>query len=321
MIGLLLLLLVGLVPSVTLMTVLMMHRLTHPPRKTYAWAVSRSKPGTPMELPSARAFEAVLLKLGGRELPGWRIVGDDPRGPLVVHTPGWGDSRLGVLPRLEGFLARASAVLTWDPPGLGDAEGTCDLGVSEPRLLAELVEREIEGDPSLVDRGIVLFGSSLGGSVSIVTAASRDVAPATAFHARLSERARAAIRGVLAEAPYRLAPTPAHNVMELSGLPHRVNGALAFWLLGLTRGGPAWRGFDRALHAANLGCPLLVVHPELDEVSPLEDGQAIAAAVPGGRGRLAVIAGGSHNTLWTDEATRGETVRAVRGFFDEISRA
>lgn len=316
MLGLLFLLLVGLVLAIALTTITMMHRLTHPPRKTYAWAVSRSRPGTPAELPEPRGFEPLLLNLAGRELPAWRIPCDNTTGPLVIFTPGWGDSRLGVLPRLGPLLSRASEVIAWDPPGLGEAEGTCDLGTSEPRLLAALIEQRVESDPSLADRGIVLFGASMGAGVSIVVAASDPGAARSPFHAALSERARGAIFGVIAEAPYRLAPTPAHNVMRLSALPHAINGPVAFWLLGLFRGSPTWRGFDRAEHARSLACPLLVLHPELDEVSPPADGRAIAEAAP--NGRLALIAGGAHNTLWTDDATRGATAEAVGGFLDGL---
>ena len=316
MLGLLFLLLVGLLLAIALTTVTMMHRLTHPPRKTYAWAVSRSRPGTPAELPEPRGFEPLLLNLAGRELPAWRIPCDNPIGPLVVYTPGWGDSRLGVLPRLGPLLSRVSEVIAWDPPGLGEGAGTCDLGVSEPRLLAALVEQRVDADPSLGQRGIVLFGASLGAGVSIVVAASERGAPRTAFHSAFSERARGMIVGVIAEAPYRLAPTPAHNVMRLSALPHAINGCAAFWLLGLFRGSAGWRGFDRAEHARSLACPLLVLHPERDEVSPLEDGRAIAGAAA--RGRLEVIEGGAHNTLWTDEATRDATVRAVAGYLDDL---
>lgn len=333
MIGLLLLLLAGLVTAIALTTVMLIHRLTHPPRKTYAWAVSRSKPGTPAELSPPRAFEPTLLRLNSSELPAWRIPGDDPTGPLIIHTPGWGDSRLGVLPRLHALTPHASHVITWDPPGLGEAEGTCHLGVLEPHLLAQLIEQELEADPTLTDRGIVLFGSSLGAGVSIVTAAasSTDATTGTSrFAVRLSDRARQTLASprsaVIAEAPYREAPTPARNVMKLSALPFAINGPIAFALLAIilqdrpakalaaiTKG---WRGYDRARHAKNLRCPLLVLHPEHDEVSPLEDGKAIANAAP--NAKLAVIHQGAHNTLWTDETTREATTTAVTDFLRSL---
>ncbi len=348
MIGLALLLLLGLLTALALSTLLTMHRLTHPPRKTYAWAVSRGKPGTPAELTPPRAFEPAVLRVGGRDLPAWRILGDDPDGPLIIHTPGWGDSRLGVLPRLHALTPYASRILSWDPPGLGDAEGVCHLGILEPRLLGEIIDQEAEADATLAQRGVVLFGSSLGAGVSIVAAADslQDSATGAArFGVRLSDPARQALSspksGVIAEAPYREAITPARNVMRLSAMPFAINGPVAFALLpGLLAGRAldilaawvwGWRGYDRALHARHLRCSLLVLHPELDEVSPLDDGKAIAAAAErrGGRSaelgdaapafvQFAVVPGGAHNTLWTDESTKDGTTRAVRSFLARL---
>ncbi len=336
MLGLVSLLLIGALTAVALMSVTMGHRLLNPPRKTYAWAVSRSMAGTPMELGEARRFEARLVSAGGMELPGWWVPGDDAGGPVVIFTPGWGDSRLGVLPRLGALVGRVSGVLAWEPPGFGEAEGTCGLGVTEPALLAGLIERELAADPSLGARGVVLFGSSLGAGVSIVTAAGRRAGEPrmTRYSVCLSAEASAAVRGVIAEAPYRLAQTPARNVMRLSGLPYRLNGALVFAVLGVflsARGGmvealrglvEGWRGFDRALHARGVRCPVLVLHPGADEVSPVEDGEVIAreAGAETGRalGRLVVVAGAGHNTMWTEEATRSAAAEAVGRFLDEV---
>ncbi|MFM9959217.1 MAG: hypothetical protein ACKVZJ_14225 [Phycisphaerales bacterium] len=370
MLGLILLLLIGALTAFALTTLMMMHRLTHPPGKTYAWAVSRGKPGTPMELPQPRAFEPRTLQLrapAGRhtiECPAWYIPCDHPDGPLVIFTPGWGDSKLGVLPRLAPLVSRASAVLAWDPPGFGEAPGTCGLGVTEPALLAEIIEQQLTADPGFRRRGIVLFGSSLGAGVSIVAAGGGldradhpDRAPSRAapsdgsarFAVTPSASASAALRrgGVIAEAPYREAPTPARNVMRLSGMPHRLNTPVAFALLAWMirpRGGFGdlfaaliwgWRGYDRALHARRLNCPLMVLHPGQDEVSPVPDGEAIARAagafhaattgvLPDHRaspGRLVIVPGAAHNSLWTDEATRPAAEAAVTAFLDEIAAA
>lgn len=300
MTGLVTLLAIGFVTAVLLLALTMMHRLTHPPRKTYAWAVSRSRPGTPGELPSPRAFSAVEIAPLGTRLPAWDIPGDKPEGPLVIFTPGWGDSRLGVLPRLDALLPFASRVLAWDPSGQGDAAGTCDLGVREAELLTAIIADEAR-DAGVAARGVVLYGSSLGAGVSLVSASDPHAAP----HAR----------AVIAEGVYRLARTPAFNVMRLSALPYRLNGPLAFALLGLSRSG--WRGFDRAEHAARLACPLLVLHGEADEVSPPEDARAVAAAAR--RVTLAMIPAGTHNELWTDESTRPACVAAVAEFLGMVA--
>lgn len=304
LIGLFTLLGVGLVSAIALAAITMAHRLAHPPRKTYAWAVSRQRAGTPMELVPPRAFEAVRLRLKGNECPAWEIAGENPSGPLVIFTPGWGDSKLGVLTRLDPVIRHASRLIAWDPPGHGetDASTTCGMGLLEPALLEELIRQQVESEPALGSRGVMLFGSSLGAGVSIVSGGT--------------DRA-GAVRGVIAEAPYRLARTPASNVMRLSGLPYRVNGPIAFLMLGARRGSVFWKGFDRAGHARRLACPLLVLHGTDDEVCPIADGEAIAAAAP--KGKLATIVGGNHNELWVDERTRGACVAAVGEFLDGIA--
>jgi pimeloyl-ACP methyl ester carboxylesterase len=270
------------------------HRLRHPPRKTYASAVARSLPGEPGELDEPRAFEAYELDLGGPgPSPVWSIVGDDPSGPVVIATPGWGDSRVGMLVRLgvgaaPGLATSARRVLAWDPPGQGEARGRCSLGADEPRMIGKLIAHAREIEPGAP---VVLFGSSLGGGASIVAASMHDGGDA--------------VRSVIAEAPYRLPVTPARNVIGLSGYPTFVL-APVYWLLGAVlagRPGVRWpgahsgRGFDRAAHAADLRCPLLVLHGTDDQVSPIEDGRAIAQAAP--EGSIAAVEGAGHNDLWT----------------------
>jgi len=267
-------------------------RLRRPPRRTYASAVARGLPGDPSELDDPRAFEAFTFRaddpeagaLGALDLTAWDIEGDDPEGPVVICTPGWGDSKIGALLRLEPLAGRASRLYAWDPPGQGDSPGRSFLGTREHLAIDALRRRARErGDAT---RGVVLAGWSLGGGASIVAAAR---------WARQGEPPLA----VVAEAPYRLPKTPARNVMRLAGYPWLLNGPPAFVILGLRFGlGAAWLGFDRAEHAADLHAPLLVLHGETDPVVPLEDGRAIAQRAPDGR--LALIEGAGHNDLWTD---------------------
>lgn len=292
--GLVILLSVGLAIAAALVLWLTIWRLRHPPRKTYAWAIARNRPGDPSELDAPRAFTDHELALDahrpGERSPIWDIEGDAPAGPIVIFTPGWGDSRIGVLPRLRGFAPHASRIIVWDPPGHGDAPGRCALGTREPAMLAALAQHAFEthGKP------IVIAGSSLGGGVSIVTASSHgDAIP---------------IVGVIAEAPYCLPWTPARNVMRLAGYPYRWNIGPAFGLLGIRLGG--WRTFDRAEWAKRLACPLLVIHGTEDEVCPLQDGRDIADAAP--QSELVTIDGRSHNDLWVDDEPR--TAEAVRRF-------
>ncbi|MCA9293284.1 MAG: hypothetical protein KDA20_05665 [Phycisphaerales bacterium] len=286
MLGLLALLGIGLAIAAALVIWLTIWRLRHPPRKTYAWAVARNRPGDPSELDTPRTFDTYELALEEHHprerSPIWDIEGDTPAGPVVIFTPGWGDSRIGVLPRLRGLAPHASRILTWDPPGHGDAPGRCALGTREPPMLATLARHAHETH----NRPIVLAGSSLGGGVCIVTTATLgDALP---------------IAGVIAEAPYRLPWTPARNVMRLAGYPYRWNIVPVFGLLAIRLGG--WRTFDRARWAKQVICPLLVIHGTLDEVCPLQDGRDIASAAPAGT--LIAIEGRTHNDLWADDEPR-----------------
>jgi pimeloyl-ACP methyl ester carboxylesterase len=298
--GLLQLLGAGLVVAVVMASVHTAWSLTRPPRRTYAWAVSRKQPGDPGEVEPARAYEVFDFRGRAHELPAWRIAGDDPAGPVVVMTHGWGSSRLGGLKRLHAVVGHASEVVMWDLPGHGEAPGRARLGADEHLdLLALLDALETPGR----EVGFVLFGWSLGAGVSIRAAAE--------------DAGRHDIRAVIAEAPYIEPSTPARAVIRLRGLPYRVNLPLAMAGLGVWLGvGWRWRGFARDRHAKRLGTvPLTVVHGEMDPVCPVTDGRAIADAAPDGR--LVPVRGGGHNNLWTDPdlepIARRAVADAVRG--------
>lgn len=295
--GLSIILAQGLALAVVLSAWAIARKIRRPPRRTYASAVARGRPGDPGELSSARAFTEWFLEWRGVRLPVWDIPGDAPDGPAIVLTPGWGDSRIGALTRLPAMLPLASRVLAWDLPGMGEAPdwprgwfGGWPMGTVEHEALRALVER------SGASR-VVLYGWSAGAGIGVVAAGEEDPR----------------IVGVIAEAPYRLAWTPARNVLRLARMPWGVVGPLAFGALGVRLGvGARWRGFDRAEHARRVAAPLLVLHGSDDEVCPLADGEAIARAAA--RGVLAVIRGGRHNDLWTDERFAAESTAAVRAF-------
>ncbi len=265
------------------------HRLRNPPRRTAGWAVSRGAAADPGELDEPRSFRTERVTLGRVDVELWEIDGDAAGGPVVIVSPGWGDSKIGALPRLEGFTSWCSKIVAWDSAGLGERGGTCGLGVSEVGSLRELVQRYAS------ERGVVLYGWSWGGGVSVAAGDADGVV------------------GVIAEAPYRLAITPARNVLRGSGLPWRVNLPVAVWLLGMRLGvGAGWRGFDRVEVAKKVSAPLLVLHGTGDVVSPVGDGREIAERAADGV--IVEIDGGGHNDLWSDAAHRAVCVEAMRGF-------
>ncbi|MGP1309502.1 MAG: alpha/beta fold hydrolase [Phycisphaerales bacterium] len=301
--GLAIILLEGLALAIVLCAWWIARRIRRPPRRTYASAVSRGQPGDPSELETPREFSAWSLEWKGVGLPVWEIPGDDPEGPVVVCTPGWADSKIGALSRLPAVLPVASRVIAWDPPGLGESPdwprgpfGGWPMGTADADALGALIER-------VGAERVALFGWSAGAGTSIVAASSR-----------------ASVACVIAEAPYRMPWTPARNVLRAMGMPWTVVGPLAFGALGVRFGmGPRWNGrggFDRAAHAERVGCPLLVLHGDEDEVCPLADGEAIAKAAP--KGQLAVIPGGRHNDLWTDDALRERCAAEIRGFLTSV---
>lgn len=299
--GLTIILAQGLLVAMLLTSWWIARRIRRPPRRTYASAVARSQPGDPSELPSARRFTEWSLEWRGVALPVWDIPGDDPSGPVVICTPGWADSKIGALARLDPVIGTSSRVIAWDPPGLGEAPdwprrfiGGWPMGTADVDALLALTERV--GAPD-----VILFGWSAGAGTSIV-AATRD----------------SRVVGVIAEGPYRMPWTPARNVLRAMRMPWNIVGPLAFAAMGIRLGvGPRWKGkggFDRAEHAKKVSCPLLVLHGSDDEVCPLSDGQQIAGAAR--RGEIAVISGGHHNDLWTDDRLRAECVQVVEGFLD-----
>lgn len=265
-----------------------MHALTAPHRRGYAWAVAKGRPGDPGELPEAPRFTEWILKSQGRLLPVWDITGNDPQGPVIVLSPGWGQGRIGCLDRASGVLGCASRVLVWDMPSMGDAPGRSTLGARESAMLSDLIDQAHPEHPML------LMGVSMGAGVSIVAAA-----------------ARSDIAGVIAEAPYRVPLTPALGVLRSAQLPHHLSLRPALALLGLFLGvGPRWRGFDRATHARRLTCPLLILHGDQDTISPLDDARAIAQAAPDAE--LVVTEEGDHHALWKDPAWRERQMQATQ---------
>lgn len=320
-----------------------MRSLARPPRRTAGWAVARSRPIDPSELPTPRSFQTIDFKYNAIESgPAWLIDGDNPSGPVILFSHGWGESKLDVLQRIDVMAPHCSRIIAWDLPGHGESpRGSSPLGAGEWLQLDDLVElaqgedleerarRAEEMEASAEDEAdwndffdsppkpgapkVILWGYSLGAGVSIDLAANRQ----------------RRIAAVIAESPYRLPATPARNMLALKRLPWRINLSPALFLLGLSRQrGPRWTGFDRASLAKDLNCPLLVIHGDADEISPLEDGQEIAKAAGTGSdpdaparpgtGTLVTLPGATHFDLWTDPDNADARERASHAIADFI---
>jgi len=305
--------------------------ITHPPRRGYTYAVAKGLPSNPGEIPSAaggpRPFREWSLRgtpsrpgAPGPTIAGWDITGDDPDGPIVVFSHGWGESRVHALTRLPALARHARRVVLYDLRGHGESEGASHLGTAEVGdLLAVLatVSTPDEHDSATASAPpVVLAGFSLGAGVSIAAAAT-------------AARAEPTIAAVIAEAPYRFPATPAARVLEAAALPHRLTLAPALALLGVLSGqGVRWGAtrldgglpaFDRAALARALPCPLLVLHATQDAVVPVEDARAIADAALGGR--LICIDGAGHTDAWTNQPSRAAMEAAVSSFLRALPSA
>lgn len=298
MIGLLILLLTGFAILWIAGVAFVAWILTHPVRRTYAGAVSRGRPGDPSELPGRpRKFEQWTLESRGLNLPVWEITGEQPSGPVVILTHGWGDSRIGGLIRLGPLLPLASRIILWDLPGHGEAPGISKLGTDEVDDLLALIER-------VRPERLLLYGWSLGAGVSLA-AASRINAPVQ-------------LLGVIAESPYALAQTPALRVARSRGLPASMLIVPAFLILRTVIGrGLMPRAFDRRRSASKVRSPVLVIHGDADEISPIQDGREIAAACSG---TLVEIPGGGHNDLWSVPLYTNPCVAGIEAFMASLNR-
>lgn len=258
--------------------------LTHPPRRTYSSAVARGVPGAPDELDPPLRYAEWSFTSRGRRLPAWDSVGLDPEGPTIIFTHGWGDSRIGALPRMHALAPFASRLIAWDMPGHGEAPGVCRLGRHESADLRALIERV--GGP------VVLFGWSLGAGLGIEVGDDPRVI------------------AIIAEAPYCFQDASARNVLRGARLPSGISLDLALLLLGMKG---RWKErSDRADLASHATCPMLVLHGTEDEVCPLDDAVGIAAAAP--RATLIKVQGGDHNRLWTEPVWSRRCSQAVQEF-------
>lgn len=299
MTGILMLMAMGFACYVAFLVGSTLWTLQYPPRRTYAWAVSRRVAGDPMELSPPLEFRRFEFTSRDRPLIAWDIQGLEASGPLVVMTHGWSDSKVGALSRVSALAPMCSRLIAWDLPGHGESAGACELGLREAEDLALLL-RTIDSSGGVP---VILMGWSLGAGVSLVAANDATVA------------------GVIVEAAYRFGDTPARNVMRARGSPWRMNLPLALWLVRRRAGvgEAAWSAFDRAMHAELLASPLLVLHGSADVVSPPEEARAIASQAK--HATFHEIRGARHNDMWTNPANREAATRIVREFLERVVQA
>lgn len=283
------LLLTGLLALYVLLCLILAHGLTHPPRIAAGAAAGRGWHLDPGD--AGHQFTEWILETGdGVALPVWDVPNmAQPDGPVVILSHCWGGSRRESLQRLDFVFDRASRVILWDLRGHGEAgPGICQLGTAEVDDLIMLMDR-VGGD-----RPFILYGYSMGAGVSIC-AASR-------------EEAGHRVVGVIADGPYRWTREPVHAMLVQNGLPsfpvlNTVHRALCVAIKGL-------RHSERAQFAAELKCPLLVLHGADDPMCPLSSALEVADAAP--ESEFVIIPAGGHLNLHEKDAHRYRTT--VDGF-------
>lgn len=283
--GLLILLAEGAGLIVVVGTWWLIHAMTHPQRRSYAFALARRIPSDPSEV-GLKADKITFNFRDGTTSPGWLIEGRRAAGPIVIMSHGWNSSRYQAIARAPLLADIASRVVLYDLRGHGDSTApSCRMGIVEVDDLISVIDRvATDGKP------IVLFGTSMGAGISIA-AAARTGSPRVA--------------GVIAEGAYRrlFEPLAAHlKCVKLPIFPFAFLGWFYVeWSLG------RFGKFDRAWFAARLQCPLLVLHGSDDRVCSMEEAKRIAEAAP--QGTLVAIEGGGHGDLV--EVDRGRYIDAI----------
>lgn len=252
----------------------------HPRRRTTAYAIARGLAADPEEI--GWAHEAWTLdRPDGARLPVWEITGAaGESAPVVIMLHGWGESKIDSLARARPWMTVASRVVVYDLRGHGEASGSASrLGDGEEDDLLALIDR-------LCAKRILLFGHSLGATIALFAAAK--------LAAELSRGV--SVDAVVAVAPYRVVHTPIRNRLRMMHLPGRPVTDATMALLRLV----GVRQRDVVAATAKVNARVIVVHGTLDQISPIDDGRAIAHAAT--NGELLTIDNADHFTILQDEA-------------------
>lgn len=293
--GLLQLLAIGAVGFLILLIIYTAWSLLHPPKRTYAYALSRNLPADPSELDQPLEYQTLTINSNNQTLHAWKIKANNPAGPRLLLVHGWGSSSIGALKRIPHLTSLASEIITLDLPGHGESTGTAQMGTSEHNDLNVLLNSLNDTKPTII------YGWSMGAGIALRFA--RDY------------KDQHNIQAVIAESIYTHAITPARNVISLRGLPTKINLRPAIALIGILKGvGPNWKGFARDHVANDLQAPLLLIHGSTDPVSPIQDAKDIQEAAK--NATLLEIQRAGHNNIWTVPEFTEQASIAIQDFIE-----
>lgn len=240
----------------------------------------------PEEKAQARAAAAVAYRRAAPAFsPGATFLSvPTPVGPVpvVLRTPGGGPAPCVILvPGLEAtkeelhgwegfYLDRGMAVAAIDGPGQGELADRALVPADYVVAVSAVVDR-LSADTAVDATRIGIMGVSLGGLLASMVAAHEHRLVAAAEVAGTFDTAS---RWERANALSRRG----HQFITKSPDEETTRRVVADWTM--------------AAVAADIECPFLVVHGELDVIVPLDQAEAYAKAVP--HAELVVVPGGNH---------------------------
>jgi fermentation-respiration switch protein FrsA (DUF1100 family) len=223
------------------------------------------------------AEELVIDASDGTRIHGWYFSVPESRAVLVFLHGNAGNisHRLGLVHQLQ----RAKAdILLFDYRGYGESGG--EPRGETPLLDARAVLRVLRSRGTSEGKKIVLFGESIGGTMSLILAEEEGVDGVITLGAFSS------VRDVARDMPLYRVFTPL--------VPDRYNA------LGAVR---------------EMGVPVLFIHGTEDEIIPFSHGERLYAAARGKKERFWVEKGG-HNDLFMVAGI--EITQRVSGFLDRL---
>lgn len=196
-------------------------------------------------------------------------------GVVILH--GAGSQKESHYDFARRLRAHGIAAVSFDQRGHGDSEGAMDgRAATDVATIARLLPPGPLG----------LRGSSMGGYLALVSAAAAGAAAVVAICPASAVGMR---RGVAAgRFEFRCDPAPFDAFLT---------------------------SHDEGAAAETLGCPLLLLHAEGDEIVPVELSRRLALRAPGSR--LVEIPGGHHRSIQHDAELQDLSVRFLERAFAE----